>query len=899
MTSINWDAYEPIEDDVKPARNKQLVQATEVEQVPNESSINWDSYEPIEDEELEEDENYPDGMPKRPEKKFFELLGIEKSQKQIKREKEEAKLPYKEQLRREARRGRDFPNSVISGATAGYSQMIPGLDISEENALTESGKIAGSLLPIGAIQKAVGIPIQAAAKASPYASKALGHLGNILGLGIAGGVYEGLEESAEKSLEQKEFVAPSAETILEQGAKWAALDAVLNGLGWTGRFAKALYKKSAQLEKPVMQVLDDTLSKSGSVDKVTEKALSILEDKPVATIEAELKLAEEAKANIAKAEQEAIVTPEQRAADLKSRKISKVEFNKLDESVSQNAKPYLPAEFEATKIAEEAIESDVNNRIESISQRAASEKALGENIKISIEDNLKASKAETDALYDIAKTGEENSFPRLNKTVDSLVEEIKKLQKGNLQLTPKGYKEVQKNLLDTLEDLGYRAVIDESGNLASVVKVKDIPLSQSIEVKKRLNNIINYDLLETSAQDALKKPTAQLRQEIREGYGKNTKARKAFEEAEAQYAETASKKGKKSITKIRKSESPESISKIIKTPSGLADIKQVVSEQQFAQIERELLEHIKSLPEEKASKFYREIRESLSSDSRSIAEELIESKAPNASPTRKEAQRAKINEMIYDDISKSTLTGERPEKVLNLWKTKDGQQLIKNSLEGNPNKQEILKYLSDQSFEDFTRSFIDEAGVIDFNKFNKLIKDPATATNIRMIAGEEGYNFLKNMQVLSEHVSKNSSILDRSISKSTAAERKKINNEISKRGEERFQQKKQNRKDLAAQEKAASEAAEKNALTYKIDDLIRSYGPTTKGFLAALGVWGFGPLSTGSAFISYELMKYLAKNKNVQNAVKKAAGPWKNPVYFIRSLDLLDSELEKASLKSE
>lgn len=910
MNNINWDQYEPVEE--VPFSNE-AIPSKEPIPLEKDQGIDWESFEPVDE--------------KKAKKEPKALSWIERNF-------------TSEGQEQQAAENRNLFKGVVSGLSAGYSELIPGLEVEKDVEKGFEGKLAGSLAPLGLATKLIGIPLQAAAALSPKFVKPLTALGNLLGISLVGGTYNALEESAEKSLEKGEFVPPSPETIAEQGAKWAALDIALNSLGLTARFAKGLFDKSAELGKPVIDVLDNILKeafqKFKGGDKVAEKALSILENQPLENIEKEIALSKKAQQQTKASELAAEkITPEQRSADLKEKKLSPTEMDKLGQSMSINVQPYLPAEFEAEKIAEEAIDESLNSRVESIAQRAPNERELGQNIQKDLETQIEASQKETDALYDIAKEVENTAKPNLQKTATAIVNEIKKLQKGNLKLSPEGFKKAEEDLFKTLEDLGYHPVLDEAGNLSSAVREKQIPLSQSIEVKKRLNKIINYDLLDSSAQDVLKNPTAALREDIRKGYGKNTRQREAFEEAERKYGENAEKKGKKSITKIRLSETPETTAKIIKTPSGLADVKDVVSKEQFAQIERELLEHLRGLSEERANAFYREVRPSLSSDTRSLAEEIIQSKAPKSSPTRKQAQKNKIEETIYEDISKASLTGERPDKVLNLWKTKEGQQLIKNALKDNPNKEQIIKYLSDQSFNDFAASVVTPEGKVNFKKLNEFLKDPATADNIRLVAGEDGYNFLKNLQTISERVAKNSSILERTIAKSTAPEREKILKEIDKlgqkriakqksknlepskvekigqnkwnketikdrketaeilseKGKERFKKAKEKRENLSKQEKEAADAAEKRTLMYKLDDFVKSYGIKGKGLLTALGLWQIGPIETVSGIAAYEAFIFLSKNPKARQALKKAAAGWQSSIYFLQSLDSFEEAL--------
>lgn len=842
--------------------------------------------------------------------------------------------------RLEAKENRNFAKGITSGVFAGFSEMVPGLEVEDTVAKGQTGKLIGSFLPLGLGAKAIAYPLKAAASLSPKFVKPLQSLGNLLGLSAAGGLYEGLEESAEKSIEKGEFVPPSPETILEQGGKWAALDITLRSLGWTGRFARALYDKSYNLGIPAMDLLENVTRYAGSGDKAVEKALSVLEDKPVQAIEKEITLS---KAKIPEktellAKENFDTRVQQRSQDLRSRKIDQKDFTKLEEGAASAPEPYLPKEFESEVLAEQVLENDLSQRIDNVSQRAVSEKAFGQNIQQDIERSIATHQKETDALYDIAKDVESTKTPSVKKTANSIVQQLQKIESGGLNLTPEGYNKAKKQLLDVLADLGYGVETGKDGLIVRAIENTRQPLSKLVEIKKRLNKIINYDLLDTSAQDFLKGPVNELRGEIRQGYGaKNSKARKAFEQAEKQFGEFAEKKGKKSIRATRASEKPESLAKTIRTPSGLADIKEVVSKEQFAQVERELLEFMNTQDQQRVASLYRELRPSLTENTRAIVEEMIESKAPASSPTRKIAQRNAIQKKALDDIAQATLTGQRPKAALDLWKTKEGQQLIKQSLENNPNKEEVLKYLQDQSFKDFSSSVIMPDGKIDFKKLDSFLKDQATAENIKLVAGEDGLTFFKQLETLSNRIKKNASVMENVIGKGTASDRNKIEKEIEKLGKNRLEAIKNKKNELTKEEKvfqdkfnkdaikerkeaeqsrenlgkerfkkskqktetqrkeqvAADEAKTKSNIIYKLDDLISSYGLKGKGLLAAVGIWKIGTVEGLSLAASYEIFSRLAKNKSVQSAIKRAAAPNSSPVSLIQSLISIEKEMDK------
>lgn len=757
---------------------------------------------------------------------------------------------------------------VLSGASFGLTKAIPGLRPKEGVGTTVNEVIGSALLPVGSAIKAgkyAVSPLIKLAANSPKIQKVISSLGHLTGISTLGAVGGAIHEATE----DEELKIPSVENALEHGAMWGAVDIALQGLGLTGRFAKALFSKSKSSGVDRISLLTDTIKQAealgGSEEKVAKTALDILEGR---TPESAQKIAQQ------QIDQQAT----QKAKSLKDRKVEVKDFTKLNHTPPM---PYLPGEFQFEKVADSAINTDLQASIDAVGERAASEKVLGENIQKDLEQQFDIRKQQADELYTEASEGMEMKFVNLNDTATSLFKQIQKIQKGSIKLSPEGYTKAEKQLLQALEDIGFAPVLDEDGKrVIDIIKVSDTELSKAVDIKKRLNNIIDYDLKETGAQDFLKDPTHSLRGDIRRGYGsKENSQRIAFEKAEKLFGENAQQAKKKSISSSRYSDKPESIAKLIKTPSGLHDLKQNVSPDQFKQIEREVIEHINSLPEDKARNFYREIRGDLSSDAKVVAEEIIESKAPLTSSNRKQVQRSKIQDSILEDISKASITGERPEKALNLWKTREGQQIIKHSLEENPNKKQIIDYLSETSFNDFASSIVNPSGEINFKKLNDFIKDPATRENIRLVAGEEGLNFFNQLEKISNEAKRNFNIIEGVIDKGSASERAKIDKAISNRSN-RFDRHKELQKEAYDS---------KNKLIYKLDDFLKSYGIKTKALLALLGIVKLGTPETLAVAGSYELLKYMAKNKNVRQAIRQASTTGQSPSHYIKAYEAIDS----------
>lgn len=826
---------------------------------------------------------------------------------------------------------------LISGATLGISKLVPGLK-PKENPVTTGLELVGSALPITKVSKGIQYlggkvlskPLALLASKSPIVAKSIQSLASLTNAGATGSVVGAVDEATESG----EFKSPTLENVLDNGLVWSALDAGLSALGFVGRFAKNLLKKSKSTNKYQVDILNETLEavRESGVDmtqerKVAEKALSILENKPLAEIQKEIKLSD--KPGISKTEEvaqkELLQNIQQGTLDLRTRKIEQQQFNKLDQKTGELAEPYLPKEFDAEKIAEGVIDSELEASIESIAPRAETEQQLGKNVQLALEDANQAAKNIYNPLYEEATEGAKNIYFTPFKTANKAVELLQRLE--GLKVKPPGYEKVINDIIKTLEDTGF--VIrrsDANNSVIEAIAAEDVSGAKIMELKRRLNKMANFDNIESSIQDQLAPLAAAAKQDILSALKENPKALEAFKKAETKFGETAEKFKRKSIKSARYSEKPESIAKLIKTPSALEDIKKIVSKEQYAEIERELLEHMKKLSEDRAKSFFREMRPHLTNNSKSVGERIIQSKAPLESSSRKVAQRNKIQDLVYEDLSKATITGQRPEATLKLWKTREGQQLIKNSLKGNKNEAEVLKYLEDQSLADFSASVIGKDGIINFDKFAEYLKDPATVENLRLIGGDDAVNFFRQLETLSTRIEKNASMIAGKIDKMSAPERKRLEKEINEYGQKRLEKAAEESKKISPEQKEfqrihgeeaskarkaeeknltakgeerfaaiskANEDKEKRALIYKIDDFLKSYGVKVKGLLTVVGAIKFGTAETLTVVTAYEALKWIAKSKKARDAFRKAASKSNNVPLFINALNKLNDTEEE------
>jgi len=747
---------------------------------------------------------------------------------------------------------------VLSGATMGLSEYVPGLK-TKDNAASLVGKTAGAFLPIEASltagKKLVAEPIAKLATKVPMIEKQVAGFGRLMGLATGGGTYGAVEEAI------KDEKPPSTEDFLMHGATWAAIDLALGALGWTGRFAKGLYDAAKKTGSTRTELLNKTAQEliAAGVDATNPERVAAV---AMTSIEAPMeKVAVQEGEQIAK-----------QAIDLKDKKVSPQVFDKVK---VKEPKSYIPKEFDAVEVLEQQSNKAIDESIEAIGERAPSEKQLGENIKADLDANMKKLEDEYTPAYELAeeegqfkfkKTNEPSKTATLGKEIIENIEAFSTTKAGSL--------DVLESVENVLQDVGFKIVRDAEGKLQEVLSTKEVSASKLMELARRLNSNIKYGSLDKKAQDMLKPLVQAIKQDAKTALGEGSNALEMYEKAEADFAKKSNVYGKESIRKIRKMKAGERVAEIIRKPSALADLKEAVSPQQFSQIERELLEHMKTLKEDKARALYREIRPSLTEDAQAVSERLLESKTPVSSPSRKAAIRQKTEDAILNDFSKSTVTGERPDTALKLWKTSEGQQLVKNALKDNPNKAEILKYLEEQSFKDMTASVVNKEGEINFQKLKEFMKDPASVENVRMLGGDDAVNFFKNLETLAARAEKNASRIEGILDVGSAKERKRVADHLTAKGKE----------------KLAKTAETNQPYKYLIDKFFDKYGVKTKMIFALLGFKG-GFMGVATNVLAIEAIEALVKNKPLRNAIRKASGPKTDPIYLINAYEDINSAM--------
>lgn len=814
----------------------------------------------------------------------------------------------------------------LSGATFTGSELIPGLEVDREKypEIAQTYEFGGSVESIGLLNKLFSGPLIKLAEKSPYFTKSLQSLADIVGWGATGASDKAIKDAFQGKM-------PDSEDILAHGAEWGAFDALLKTAGLGGRFASWLLGKSKASNKPSWQVVNDLLTnmkKEGidisQTDRVTARILAELkpsgEWKPIEEAAGkEIKLSRETLPEAAEqigtetlgtapkrppsspfgktppAPPEYEMIPHEQRVDLSTRKIEPVQFERISAKSEALSEPYKPGEIDTQKAMQSIERTRADELMESVGERAATKKQFGENIKTDIERSFEKAEKVYEPIYTEVREAAKNIKHKPIKTiqlVNDILDEI-----NALKTKPEGYQKVINTLNDTLADMGYNVVEmkgkalirDAAGNpikLKDLVIQEEIPLSKTMELARRLNKIADYDIIGPSIKNTLKRPVNSLKSEIKEALKEaDTELHKKFIQAEKSYAETAKKFGTDTITGIRSQQATERIAAKILEPTTLENLKKIINPAQYNEIQREILQHLRDMSFDKANRTYRELSPFLDKNSQDAARSIISHKAPAG----KFAPVKELKIGIITDLNKAFTTGQRPSKVLDLWKTVQGQKLIEEALEGTPNKKQVLEYLRKQSFYDFASSVVDKTGEINFKKLNEYLKDPATVRNLSLIGGEEAVKFFRSMQNMSNGIKFNINMLERlpkvelrpKTGKYQLGEAKLIRGaekirtpaeEVQKFQEIYPAEKLEKVTHLRGEQRLKEAARARQPFKFKLEEFLDDYGfNNIKSLLTALGILKYTGKTLGyvGAELTSKVLYRMATNPSSTKSIKK------------------------------
>ena len=778
---------------------------------------------------------------------------------------------------------------LLSGATIGLSEKIPGLEVPQEypKEYSELMKMIGSVAPIEGLFL-LNKPLRILAEKSPVAAKQLGSLARIVQAGMVGAEYKTIQDVVEKG------ELPSEDDIITHGAEWALLDAAFQATGAAGNFAKSLFSKSKSTGESSFRLLNDTITRlrNEGVDFsqpeiVSAKALSVLEDLPVPSgSEKKIAIPEKKLSKTEQAAQQAINESNVTPSDLKEKKVDELFFDTIDDIHQQEpSKPTLEIAEDLKQEAEKPLPTEELDRFH---QRPESTQQVGRDIKESVNQQLERAREEYNPLYQQAQEEAPYVTAETSSIAQVAARSLQNLE--SLATRPAGYQNVINTILSVFRDIGFQVQRDEQGRFLNAVgSPGQTPVSNLMELGKRLNEIVEYDILEPSIKNSLKPITNRVKNTIRNSLENSSpEAYEAFVEAERRFADTAQKFGKPPIVKIRKEHYVEQIPQEAIKPTSIDDLAQILTPGQFRQIEREILENINAKSYNEARKAFSEIGNKFSPEGRQMARRILENKRPKPVTV---LNRNELEDSIVNKLSKPG----RPTSLINYWKTKAGNQEIKNALKNNPNRERIFQYLEKQSMFDFASEFVDSSGKIDFKSFEKFLKKETNINAIRDIGGQEAVDFFLQIGRTRKALERRIELFNKTIERQARSYKsdrqfyersrealekakttksievaKKHFSEASERLADRKKTIKQQNGDSLG-DKILQKMARKQAPTFfAMEDFFNELGIPGKTLLGILGLHNLGFLKAGASYAVGKLLYKLAKKKAIRNKFSKA-----------------------------
>ncbi len=573
---------------------------------------------------------------------------------------------------------------------------------------------------------------------------------------------------------------------------------------------------------------------------------------------------------------------------VKNREIPVQEVKKMEEKLPELAEPVLP-EAQEVKINPEQLIADaekqgIRSRIDAIGQRVTTDSELGNEIKEGIEREWKAKRAEYQPYYQEVNEKAKYIVANPETTADAAGDMLILLEE--LKTKPDKYAKVISTLETALKDIGYTIQRDtKTQQIENIIKSTDVGTDKLIELGRRLNEIVNYDVIDRSIQDRLKPIVKRVKADIRStlnGVDKDLGA--AFDLAEEAHGITERKFNRKLIRKIRGSEDLEDVVKGVNSATDLKDLRDVVDPKTMRNVEREILEKMEKMNEARSQDFLRRVSSGLSKDSRKLAEDIVASKRPlgkRSSQTQKDL----LQDTVDGDLYTSMLTGERPAKTLKLWQNPRGNKLVREALETHPQKALLTNYLQKQTMQDMAASIITKDGHVNVEALSQLMKNPAMEANIRDLGGEEAVQFFKKLADRTEGFKKNANQL--------GTEALKTNKEVLKKeaqGVGRKEPPPTREKGRQILKRMANKDYPLAARVSRALDLLGFSGKVNLTLFTALK---FGLIKGALIPIAGQTLLKMATSPRVRKAFIEASKPIHDPIKFIAPVEALGVALDE------
>lgn len=723
---------------------------------------------------------------------------------------------------------------LLSGSTLGLSENLIDKEVPERfKRYYEGGKAIGEFAPVTGLMKIFKLPKHAAQGAS-YAKKALTSLGNILKAGGVGGSKKALEDVFQGKV-------PDYSDVIEHGASWAALDAILQtgGAGWNAiKGALERNIKSGANGYEVLNKMSKELQENGvnleKIDEFAEEAFQFLDR--------EANAAEQRAAN-----------PDVRGRDLRDRKVEKKYWEEIEEKIPQEFEaPEIeidPSELPRDPVAEESLDT--------LAERPQDSTELGEGVQKDVDRRVVAARNEYKPRYDLAAEDATGVHPNTNKVARNAWEKFEEIR-GDFSTRPEDYDKTLGILESLMKDLGAQFERNEAGEITGLLFSNEIPMDKLMELGRRSGRMANYGNINPKIRDAVKTVNQDIKQLIRDNLKKERpEAYEMWKEAEKIYTKKAKIFDNPTVMKIRNEEfKAEDISKMIKKPSDLGKIKEAVSPEEFKKIQRELLGEMNEMSYDKAQKFYRELKRHMDGDARKLADEILLSKKPITKMSNADKNR-ELERWVTNKVNQPV-----PSAALNkLWDSKLGQQRIRNALKDNPNKDSIIEFLQNQKIQNSSKKWIKESGEFNYGEMKNWLSKKQNREAVRDVAGQDGVKFLDEVANFANKAKQREKIYE------TLAKKPLSQFKPPKRGDEIIEQFKQKIK------KADS------PLVTKVEDLWNSIPKEDKDILTLFGMFKFGVYK--ALFLKKIIPHILnaAKHPRLRNSIRsametKSTNPW-------------------------
>lgn len=774
-------------------------------------------------------------------------------------------------VERQAREASGIPKGLASGLTFGLSENIPGMTPGEGDLGFEGARIGAELAPITGLIKLWGIPYRTLQN-SPMLKGAAQSVGRVLQMSSAGASEEALKEAFKGEI-------PDIEKIAEKGAEWGALDILFQVGGKMGRAVKQLYRKMNPKEAyNASRNIIDKFTKSGiDEDNVVSKANEAVKDvfSELSSPEVVDSLGERSVKAGAKPKSLDVEIPvrEVNSRNMRNRKVEQDFYDRKRDLPEQPERPDIETPDEMI-----VDEEYLNHH----SERPETRKKLGEDVVDSIDSELKAIEEEYTPYYELAQEQMQFAEGDTNNLVNKIFQRVERLRGRGMNLQPAEYTKVEGILTDAMKDLGVAASeVSDTGVIESIAGSEGPQsLDKMMEVYRRLGHHANYDALDKSSVDLITKTRNELKALIKESLkGENPEAFEMLETADRIFEDKSKRFGNGFIRRIRAGKTrPETISSAVEQPSNLEAIRDTVSPEVYEQVERELLSNLNDMNYKTAKSRYRELKEYFSEDAKNLADDILLSKKPKEKLSASD-KKAKTENWIMKQMNKET----KPTELLGEWQTPRGRVKIERALEGNPNKEEIIQFLKDESLYDTSRSIVSDSGKINFSKVEDL-----SAKSRRVIRDEGGESAVKFVEDLDKIQKRTKNITDRfNKMKDQSAMKLKEGRAVpkgSEKGKEILQKNKAlndiNKKaamlrNLKSQDYTAERGNEiienvksrvkeaKFPVSARVEDFVENVSSDTKKLLATLGLFTVGPVKTAAGVLTTK-----AGSKQIFNAIR-------------------------------